>query len=79
MLYVSGEESASQTRLRGERLGVSHRGLLVLAENSLEAIIAHAAAMKPQALVVDSIQTVWTSSLESAPGSVSQVGNRPAN
>lgn len=73
VLYVSGEESASQTRLRGERLGVSHKGLLVLAENSLEAIIAHAAALKPQALVVDSIQTVWTSSLESAPGSVSQV------
>jgi DNA repair protein RadA/Sms len=73
VLYVSGEESASQTRLRGERLGVSHKGLLVLAENSLEAIIAHATAIKPQALVVDSIQTVWTSSLESAPGSVSQV------
>ncbi|GFE62059.1 DNA repair protein RadA [Geobacter sp. AOG2] len=73
VLYVSGEESASQTRLRGERLGVSHKGLLVLAENSLEAIIAHAIALKPQALVVDSIQTVWTSSLESAPGSVSQV------
>jgi len=73
VLYVSGEESASQTRLRGERLRVSRKGLLVLAENSLEAIIAHAAALKPQALVVDSIQTVWTSSLESAPGSVSQV------
>jgi len=73
VLYVSGEESASQTRLRGERLGVSHKGLLVLAENSLEAIIAHASAIKPMALVVDSIQTVWTTALESAPGSVSQV------
>ena len=73
VLYVSGEESASQTRLRGERLGVSHKGLLVLAENSLEAILAQAAALKPGVMVVDSIQTVWTSSLESAPGSVSQV------
>ena len=73
VLYVSGEESASQTRLRGERLGVSHKGLLVLAENSLEAILAHAASLKPGVMVVDSIQTVWTSALESAPGSVSQV------
>lgn len=73
VLYVSGEESASQTRLRGERLGASHRNLLILAENSLEAILTHAAALTPRAMVVDSIQTVWTSSLESAPGSVSQV------
>jgi DNA repair protein RadA/Sms len=73
VLYVSGEESASQTRLRGERLGVSHKNLLILAENSLEAILTHASSLKPKAMVVDSIQTVWTSALESAPGSVSQV------
>jgi len=73
VLYVSGEESASQTRLRGERLSASHKRLLILAENSLEAILAHAATLKPHAIVVDSIQTVWTSALESAPGSVSQV------
>ncbi len=73
VLYVSGEESASQTRLRGERLGASSRNLLILAENSLEAILNQAAALKPAAMVVDSIQTVWTSTLESAPGSVSQV------
>jgi DNA repair protein RadA/Sms len=73
VLYVSGEESASQTRLRGERLSASHKRLLILAENSLEAILAHAAARNPQAMVIDSIQTVWTSTLESAPGSVSQV------
>ncbi|MFA7060920.1 MAG: DNA repair protein RadA [Pedobacter sp.] len=73
VLYVSGEESASQTRLRGERLNASHKRLLILAENSLEAILTHAAALKPSAMVVDSIQTVWTSTLESAPGSVSQV------
>lgn len=73
VLYVSGEESASQTRLRGERLGASHRNLLILAENSLEAILSHATTLTPRVMVVDSIQTVWTSSLESAPGSVSQV------
>jgi len=73
VLYVSGEESASQTRLRGERLRTSHKQLLILAENSLEAILTHAINLMPQAMVVDSIQTVWTSSLESAPGSVSQV------
>ncbi|OGR27277.1 MAG: DNA repair protein RadA [Desulfuromonadales bacterium GWD2_54_10] len=73
VLYVSGEESASQTRLRGERLNASHKRLLILAENSLEAILAHATTLKPRAMVVDSIQTVWTSALESAPGSVSQV------
>jgi DNA repair protein RadA/Sms len=73
VLYVSGEESASQTRLRGERLKASHKQLLILAENSLEAILAHATAVMPRAMVVDSIQTVWTSALESAPGSVSQV------
>lgn len=73
VLYVSGEESASQTRLRGERLGVSHKKLMILAENSLEAILTHAKQLSPKAMVVDSIQTVWTSALESAPGSVSQV------
>lgn len=73
VLYVSGEESASQTRLRGERLGASHKRLLILAENSLEAILVHATTLMPQAMVIDSIQTVWTAALESAPGSVSQV------
>lgn len=73
VLYVSGEESAAQTRLRGERLGVDAPNLLVLAENSLEEIISQVERYHPQALVVDSIQTVWTQALESAPGSVSQV------
>ncbi|NJD39268.1 MAG: DNA repair protein RadA [Geobacter sp.] len=73
VLYVSGEESAAQTRLRGERLGVSGRPLLVLAENSLEEIVVQVEKIRPRAVVVDSIQTVWTHSLESAPGSGSQV------
>lgn len=73
VLYVSGEESAAQTRLRGERLGLSGRPLLVLAENGLEEIVARIEQVRPRAVVVDSIQTVWTRTLESAPGSVSQV------
>lgn len=73
VLYISGEESASQTRLRGERLGVGQNNLLVLAENSLEEITAQVEKINPRAVVVDSIQTVWTNAIESAPGSVSQV------
>lgn len=73
VLYVSGEESARQTRMRGERLRVEAKELYILAENSLERITAHARRMEPRAMVVDSIQTVFTSALESAPGTVSQV------
>ncbi|MBI5695140.1 MAG: AAA family ATPase, partial [Nitrospirae bacterium] len=60
VLYVSGEESARQIKLRGERLGASSKGLLVLAENSLEDILSHASDVKPDAMVVDSIQTLFT-------------------
>jgi DNA repair protein RadA/Sms len=73
VLYVSGEESAQQIRLRGSRMGVNAAELFVLTETSLEKIITHVHRLKPKALVVDSIQTMFTSSLESAPGSVSQV------
>jgi DNA repair protein RadA/Sms len=73
VLYVSGEESAAQTRMRGERLKAIGGDLYILPENSLEKIILHVRKLKPQVLVVDSIQTVFTSALESAPGSVSQV------
>lgn len=73
ILYVSGEESARQIRLRGERLGSLHANLHVLTETCLEDILAHAEAMKPDALVIDSIQTMYTSALQSSQGSVSQV------
>jgi DNA repair protein RadA/Sms len=73
ILYVSGEESVQQLRLRGSRMGVSAAGLFILTETSLEKIITHVQRLKPKALVVDSIQTMYTSALESAPGSVSQV------
>jgi DNA repair protein RadA/Sms len=73
VLYVSGEESAQQIRLRGSRMGVNSSELFVLTETSLEKIITHVHRLKPRVLVVDSIQTIFTSALESAPGSVSQV------
>lgn len=73
VLYVSGEESARQIKLRGARMGVNASDLFILAETSLEKILTHAQRMQPKALVVDSIQTIFTSALESAPGSVSQV------
>lgn len=73
VLYVSGEESAQQIRLRGSRMGVDHNQLYLLAETSLEKILSQVNRLKPKVLVVDSIQTVFTSGVESAPGSVSQV------
>jgi DNA repair protein RadA/Sms len=76
VLYVSGEESAAQVKLRADRLGLaspSTKDLFVLAETALEAIEAQVAAIAPRVLVVDSIQTVHLGGLESAPGSVSQV------
>ncbi|HKQ08013.1 MAG TPA: DNA repair protein RadA [Blastocatellia bacterium] len=73
VLYISGEESERQIKLRGERLGINPRGLYLLAETNLERIFAEIDALDPQAIVVDSVQTVFSSKLESAPGSVSQV------
>ena len=73
ILYVSGEESAQQIRLRGARMGVDAGSLFILAETNMEKIVTHIHRLKPEAVVVDSIQTVFTSALESAPGSVSQV------
>jgi DNA repair protein RadA/Sms len=73
VLYVSGEESALQIRMRGSRMGVNADELFILTETSLEKIVTHVHRLKPKAVVVDSIQTMFTSALESAPGSVSQV------
>ncbi|TYO96660.1 DNA repair protein RadA/Sms [Geothermobacter ehrlichii] len=72
-LYVTAEESARQVKLRAERLGVAAGQLLLLAETALEAILEHIRQLDPAFLVVDSIQTIFTAALESAPGSVSQV------
>lgn len=72
VLYVTGEESAAQIKMRADRLEIDS-DLLVIAENSLARIIDHIKKVKPQVVVVDSIQTVYVPELESAPGSVSQV------
>ena len=72
-LYVTAEESTRQVKMRAERLGSSANELYLLAETSLEQIQKRVEEMKPDFLVIDSIQTIFTSSLESAPGSVSQV------
>lgn len=73
VLYVTGEESAEQVKLRAERLGVKGERLLLAAETSLENMLEIVEEERPDVLAVDSIQTVYSSSLESAPGSVSQV------
>jgi DNA repair protein RadA/Sms len=73
VLYVSGEESAAQVKLRADRLALGAKELFVLAETAVEAIEAQATVLSPRVLVVDSIQTVHLADLESAPGSVSQV------
>ncbi len=72
-LYVSGEESASQVRLRAERLGPAALEVRALAETSLETILATIEAEKPAVVVIDSIQTLHRAELNGAPGSVGQV------
>ncbi len=72
-LYVSGEESAAQVRLRADRLGAGAGDVLFLGETELDAILARSDESRPHALFVDSIQTVFTPELEGAPGNVSQV------
>jgi len=73
VLYVSGEESPQQIGLRARRLGLSGGGIRLLAETCVEQILAHAEQERPRVMVVDSIQTLYTETLQSAPGSVSQV------
>ena len=73
VLYVSGEESERQIKLRGERLGIKATNLYLLPETNLENIFHEVERLKPTAIVVDSIQTVFSAMIESAPGSVSQV------
>ena len=73
VLYVSGEESERQIKLRGERLAVEAKNVFILPETNLENIINEIERLMPGAIIVDSIQTVFSSAIESAPGSVSQV------
>jgi DNA repair protein RadA/Sms len=73
VLYVSGEESVRQTKLRADRLGIRVQNLYLLSETNLEEIRRHIEALTPSLVVVDSIQTVYDPALPSAPGSVGQV------
>ena len=73
VLYVSGEESERQVKMRGERLGLSGGALYLMGETSLERILGEVERLKPSVLVVDSVQTVYSSRFASAPGSISQV------
>lgn len=73
VLYVSGEESAKQVKLRASRLGIAGRQLYILAENDINNIEAAVRELKPPVVVIDSIQTIYSPELESGPGSVSQI------
>ncbi|MCL1926838.1 MAG: DNA repair protein RadA [Syntrophorhabdaceae bacterium] len=73
VLYVSGEESEAQVKLRASRLGISEDGIYLMSETSLERILAAASELSPAAMIVDSIQTVFSADLQGAPGSVGQV------
>jgi DNA repair protein RadA/Sms len=72
-LYVSGEESLGQIKMRADRLGIVSEDIYLLAETAFEEILRHASAMSPRVIVVDSIQTVYTTQVSSAPGSVTQI------
>ena len=73
VLYVSGEESAAQVRLRAERLGDSALAVPAIAETSVDAVVATIEAARPEACVIDSIQTLHAEEMSGAPGSVGQV------
>lgn len=73
VLYVTGEESLQQVAMRAKRLQLPQAGLLLLAETQVESILNHASQEKPRVMVIDSIQTTFTETLSSAPGSVGQV------
>ena len=73
VLYISGEESARQIKMRARRLGIETPGLYVLAENALDAVETRLQETRPEVAVVDSIQTMYRPEMASAPGSVSQI------
>jgi DNA repair protein RadA/Sms len=72
-LYVSGEESLQQISMRAHRLGLEDRGLKLLSETCVENIITLSSESKPKVIVIDSIQTIYTEALQSAPGAIAQV------
>jgi len=72
-LYVSGEESAGQLKLRGDRIGIQNDDCLIVCETNLDEIFKHVRKVSPQLLIIDSVQTIYSEALESSPGSISQV------
>lgn len=73
VLYGTGEESPGQIKIRADRLGIEDEALLVQADTSLDAIVQEAGRLEPQLLIVDSIQTMYSQSIEGAPGSMAQI------
>ena len=73
MLYITGEESTSQVKMRGERIDSLHKDLMLISASELESIMATISKQKPTSVVIDSIQTMVSNRLASAPGTVSQV------
>lgn len=73
VLYISGEESASQIKMRAQRLGIKSDNLYIFAENNLSIIEAHLESVNPDLIILDSIQTVFSPEITSAPGTVSQI------
>ena len=72
-LYVSGEESAGQLKLRADRLGMQNSNCLIVCETNLDEIFKHVRKVSPELLIIDSVQTIYSEALESSPGSISQV------
>ncbi len=73
VLYISGEESLEQIKMRGKRLGIGEGRLYILAETNLEQILEQTKKIQPELIVLDSVQTIFSSSLSSSPGTISQV------
>ena len=73
VLYVSGEESEQQIRMRAERIGLSNKQCFILTETNIQNIFKQAEETQPELLIIDSIQTLYSSQIESSPGSISQV------
>lgn len=72
-LYVTGEESARQVKMRAQRLGGDDRNCLIFCETMIETVLEEAAAVNPDLMIVDSVQTMFTETVESTPGSVTQI------
>ena len=73
VVYVSGEETPNQIKIRAKRLGINGEGLYLLAETDIDTLLAHAEELQPSLLIIDSIQTVHTQDDDGIPGSLTQV------